>query len=370
KPEHSYNMRVNRQDVLSACEFGGNYSFRIPAHNQICAEFMLEMNLPALTGGATYTAYPFLNLIKRVTLRTGNKVFEYEPAKIFPLLLSKVRDDKMKAQLMELFEDHSGGTASATGGRYIMPLLQPWSIWFTDRIAQPIRLGNRGGALFDCSRLSDNMVVEIQLNDKANATSAADAAFASASNLGNFGLRWEEVVASGPTLAAIRQKIPRSVCIEEYTRLERQDISDATTTVYKVASLVSRAGTSGFYFKVDDGSSDCMTGQEQLKSIVVRCDGRDIYSTDGRADDQRLYQSILAGRPGAQEKPQWAHWRFGNDHECHDPAKFGSLLRNGACNELDLELQAETGGTKVDIIACHPRVFVVQDGVIQVQNAY
>ena len=212
----------------------------IPAHNQICGEFFLELNLPALAGGATYKAYPLLQLIKMVTIRTGNKVYEYEPAKIFPLLLCKVRDDKMKAQLMELFEDHSGGTATGNGGRYILPLLQPWSIWFTERIAQPVRHGDRGGALFDCSRLSDNMVVEIQFASKANATSAADAAFASASNLGNLGLRWEEIVGSGPTLAAIRQKIPRSVCVEEYTRLERQDISDSQTTVYKVASLVSR----------------------------------------------------------------------------------------------------------------------------------
>ena len=74
KPEHSYNVRVNRQDVVSACEFGGNYSFRIPSHNQICGEFFLELNIPALAGNDTYKAYPLLQLIKNVTIRTGNKV--------------------------------------------------------------------------------------------------------------------------------------------------------------------------------------------------------------------------------------------------------------------------------------------------------
>ena len=142
-------------------------------------------------------------------------------------------------------------------------------------------------------------------------------------------------------------------------------------TVYKVASLVSRAGTTGFYFRARPAASvNCMSGAEHLKHIKVRCDGRDIYDTDSRPDDQRAYEKLLAGDPGAVGEPKFAHFQFGNAHHNFDAATVGSLLKNGACNELDLELQTETGDDRIDIVAIHLRSFTFADGTVKVSNAY
>ena len=369
KTQHSYNLRVNKVDVLQGVQLGGNYSFKVPAFKQVIGEMWMEISLPELAGNHTWKTYPLCNVVERVTYRAGQKFYEFEPAKDFPILLNSIRDPKMKEQLLAMLKDHSGA-ASKNAGTYILPMVTPFSIWNTDRLAQPLRHGNRGGAFMDCSRLADNLVVELQFASRAVATSDAASSYATAANLGNVTLRWEEIVAAPQTLAQIRREIPKSVCCDEYTRLERQDISSAQSTVYKCASLVSRAGTRGFYFKVDAGTDDIMTGAEHVASLKVRCDGRDIYDTDSRPDDTRSYQRILAGDPGDVGQPKWAHFFFGNQHDQFDANFHGSLLKNGACNELDLEIQAESGGSKIDIIACHSRQFSFADGTIKVSNAY
>jgi hypothetical protein len=248
------------------------------------------------------------------------------------------------------------------------------SIWHTDRLSQPIKHGNRNSGLWDGAKLADNLVIEIQFASGANACSQAPT-FTSAANLGNVVLRWEEVVAAPAVLTAIRREVPSYFCIEEFTRLEDQVVSDSATSVYKVASLVSRAGTTGFYFRArpvaeDTTNLNCMAGNEHIKSLVVRCDGRDIYSTDDRTDDQRDYQNLLAGDPGATGEPKFAHFTFGNTHRNFDAATVGSLLKNGACNELDLEIQSETGDDRLDIVAVHLRSFVFADRTVKVSNAH
>ena len=219
-----------------------------------------------------------------------------------------------------------------------------------------------------------HLVVEIQMRSADEACSASPT-LTSATDLGSVTLYWEEVVAAPAVLQAIRREIPSSYCIEEYTRLENQVVSDSASTVYKTASLVSRAGTAGFYFRLRPQAADstdlnCCAGNEHLKSLVVRCDGRDIYSTDGRSDEQRRYQNILAGDPGVVTEPKFAHFYFGNNHRNFDAAQVGSLLKNGACNELDLEIQSETGDDRMDIIAVHLRNFVFADRTVKTSNAY
>ena len=113
-----------------------------------------------------------------------------------------------------------------------------------------------------------------------------------------------------------------------------------------------------------------MAGNEHLKSLVVRADGRDIYSTNERSDDQRRYQNILAGDPGAMAEPKWAAFFFGRTHRNFDAATVGSMLKNNAVNELDLEIQAETGDNRLDIIAVHLRNFTFADRTIKTSNAY
>jgi hypothetical protein len=48
------------------------------------------------------------------------------------------------------------------------------------------------------------------------------------------------------------------------------------------------------------------------------------------------------------------------------------MIKNGAVNECDIELQCEagSGSTRCDVIACHLRTFRFADGTVKVQNAY
>ena len=164
-------------------------------------------------------------------------------------------------------------------------------------------------------------------------------------------------------------------CIQEYTRLDDQAATDSAVTTYRVASLVSRAATSGFIFRArpaanDVNNLDCMEGAEHIKSLVVRCDGREIYDTDSRSDPQRDYLNILNGNPGQVGGPKFAHFAFGNTHREYDADHISGLIKNGACNELDLDIQTESGDDRIDIVAVHLRKFVFQNGTVKVSNAY
>ena len=217
------------------------------------------------------------------------------------------------------------------------------------------------------------MTLEIQFRQKADAVTDASQAFSSAADLGNLTLHWEEVVAGASDLEAIRRACPKEICCEEYTRLNDQVVSDSAVTTYKTASLVSRAGTTGFYFRarpVGDDALNCMSGASHLKSLVVTCDGRDLYNTDSRSDDERAYRKLLAGDPAFRAEPKFAHYSFSNNGQNFDSAAVGALLKNGSCNELDLSIQAETGCDRIDVIAVHLRNFRFQDRTIKVSNAY
>ena len=371
KEPHSYNIRVNKINALSNCQFGGNYSFQIPAYDTVVGEAWLSMDIPALAGG-TYKLYPMAELIDTYTLRSGQKVYEFCPRRDLPILLNRIKDQAMKTEVMKLFKDHSGA-ASANPGKMLIPLVTPMSIWHTDKLCQPIRHNNRGGSFWDASRLAGNMTVEIQFRQKADAVTDASQAFSSAADLGNLTLHWEEVVAGPADLEAIRRACPREICCEEYTRLDDQVVSAATVTTYKTASLISRAGTTGFYFRaraVGDDALNCMSGASHLKSLVVTCDGRDLYNTDSRSDDERAYRKLLSGDPAFDIEPKYAHYSFSNNSQNYDAAAVGGLLKNGSCNELDLSIQAEAGCDRIDIIAVHLRNFRFQDRTIKVSNAY
>ena len=69
-----------------------------------------------------------------------------------------------------------------------------------------------------------------------------------------------------------------------------------------------------------------MAGNEHLKSLVVRADGRDIFSTNSRSDEERRYRNILAGDPGTMDEPKWATFYFGRTHRNFDAATVGNPL--------------------------------------------
>ena len=114
-----------------------------------------------------------------------------------------------------------------------------------------------------------------------------------------------------------------------------------------------------------------LSGDENLTSLVVVADGREIYSSVNRSDAARKYEKILCGDPGDVGTPKWAHWFFGNCHHAYDQA-VGSLLKNGSVNELDLRIVGSRAASdKVDIVACHLRSFTyTAQGTIRFANAY
>jgi hypothetical protein len=370
KNKFQHNIRVNKITALNNIQFGGNYSFQLPAFAQLCGEAWIEVSLPALSTG-TYRKYPLLHVVDLVQYRCGQKFFEFSPRRDIPILLSRIRNKEQKTALRALF----GGTVASAGGTFVLPLLTPMSIWASDRLSKPIEHGARGAGFWDAGMLSDNMVIEITMAQKADACSGADAAFTTASDLGNVVLKWEEVVAAPQTLAAMKAQCPKHFICEEYTRLENQTVSDSAVTTYRVASLISRAGTTGFIFRArsvaaDDQALDCMAGSENVKSLVVRVDGREIYDTDSRSDAQRSYQEVLAGNPQAVGEPKLAHFSFGASHRQYDQSYIPALLKNGAANECDLDIQAETGDERLDITACHLRSFTFSSGTIRTANVY
>ena len=105
-----------------------------------------------------------------------------------------------------------GGTASATGGKFVMPLLTPWSVWQGEGIMAAPNFGERRGGLWDASKLKNNLVIEVQFASRGDATSDASSTFTTASDLGNMTLYWEEVVGSKATLDAVRSEIPSDFC--------------------------------------------------------------------------------------------------------------------------------------------------------------
>jgi hypothetical protein len=68
--------------------------------------------------------------------------------------------------------------------------------------------------------------------------------------------------------------------------------------------------------------------------------------------------------------PKFAHFAFGNSHREYDASHISGLIKNGSCNELDLDLQVESGDDRVDIVAIHLRKFTFQNGTVKVSNAY
>lgn len=378
KNKYSYNVRPNKVTVLNNTQFGGNYSFQVPAFNSLVQEMWLEIDLPALTasgaGAGTYRKYPILHIIDEVRLNAGQRFYSFKPREVFPILLSRCRDDLQKAQLLSIF---GGGALAATGGKFILPILTPWSIWQGEGLMEAPDFGERRGGVWDAGKLANNLVVELQFATRGDATSAAASTFASASDLGNVNLYWEEIVCNKQTADQMKAEIPDMYCVEEYTRQNSVTVSDSAVTTIKCAALVSRAATTGFYFRCTTAAErtttlNCMAGDEEVESLKITVDGRDVYDTDSRSDQMRAYQNVLAGRTGFVSEPQLAHWTFGNSHKQYNAAHIPGLLKNGAVNELDVDLQCESGSssTLCDVIAVHIRNFKFSNGTVKVSNAY
>ena len=231
---------MNKITCLNACNFSNTQTFEVPSHGQICGEMTLVLNLPALEG-QTYKPYAAMRLIDKITYRAGGTQFyDYRPSELVPLLINRCRDTDHKTKLKAIW----GNAAAANAQTAMIPLITPWCIWHSEKLMQPLDHGVRGQTLWDGSKLTKNLVVEIQFASKAAATSDPASAFsAGASNLGSATLFWEEIVCNKPTRDAIRAGIPSVVYCDEFTPLKAQAINgDGTAlSVLNVSALTSRA---------------------------------------------------------------------------------------------------------------------------------
>ena len=140
KSKFSYNIRPNKVTVLNNVNFDGNYSFQVPSFNALCHEMWIELDLPAHSAG-TYRKYPLLHVIDEIRLNAGQRFYSFKPREVFPILLARCRDDLQKAQLRGMF----GGAVSAAGGKHILPILTPWSVWHGEGLMNAPAFGERRG---------------------------------------------------------------------------------------------------------------------------------------------------------------------------------------------------------------------------------
>ena len=141
----------------------------------------------------------------------------------------------------------------------------------------------------------------------------------------------------------------------------------------RVADFAGRDDRVYFPTAAEDGTDlNCMAGDEELASLKITVDGRDVFDTDGRSNAMRAYQNVLAGRPGFTAEPSFAQWYLGSSHKQYQASVIPGLIKNGTVNELDVDLQCEagSGSTLCDVIAVHIRQFTFADGTIRATNAY
>ena len=376
---HKYQTqtRVNRINALPSVNFGGSYTFEVPSHGQVMGEMSLVLDLPALDG-QNYKAYAAMRIVDKIIYRAGgNQFYEYKPAEVAPLLINRARDADHKEKLKALW----GNSAAANAQRVLIPLILPWSVWNSEKMMRPLEHGVRGQTLWDGSRLSKNLVIEIQMASKAQATTDAASAFAgNTTNLGGVQLFREEIVATKSTLDAIRSEIPDTFYAEEYTRLNNQTInSDGTDlTNVNVSTLTSRAGTKGFYFicrsAAEAATDNPFTSDDRLREVRLELDGREVASTEGQPSEVQEYLALLAGKKTLPE-PNFANFTFGNDESAALHAQtYSGLLKNQAVNETVLRLAAKVRNPQVvmqcDIVAVHPRQYTFVSGGVRASNCY
>jgi hypothetical protein len=376
KHKYQTRIRMNKISALSDVTFGGTYNLEVPSHGQVCGELALTLSLPALEG-QTYKPYAAMRIIDKIVYRAGGTQFyEIRPAELVPLLINRSRDKDHKDKLKAVW----GDSQAANAQQIMIPLITPWSVWQSEKMMEPLDHGVRGQSIWDGSRLTKNLVIELQFASRAQATSDTNSAFASASSLGPVTLFWEEYVGNKTTLDAIRAGIPTTFYCDEYTALKNQSINgDGTAlTSLNVSALTSRAGTKGFYFQVrsttEAANDNPWESDNRLREIRVDLDGREVHSNENEPVAIQDYQQLLAGKKTLPE-PNFAHFTFGNDDSAAFHAQmFSGLLKNQAVNETVLQVGATVRAPAVamvcDVYSQHPRQFVFTSGTIRASNCY
>jgi len=119
------HVTVWRQEALSNNLDWGSQQFSIylPESLRVVKEMYLQVNLPAISGGPTYKAYPALNIIKEFRIMSnGQEVYNCRYADYLADFCQSLREEELRA-----FADTFLGGQSATAGArtVLVPLLLP-----------------------------------------------------------------------------------------------------------------------------------------------------------------------------------------------------------------------------------------------------
>ena len=369
---HNYRYRVNQVIAKSSTSADGEViRVQLPAFGAICGEIFIQVGLDALDAG-TYDPHVGAKILKYIRLIHSDQFFEIEPKRVWPILLSQMRNQDAKGKRKELF---GTGSASASAQTLCIPLLQPWSVHFANNMYDNDgpRYSTRERGLFPAFAIKENVVFELVFEPRSAYTDSASAA--STAGPKNVTLLWEEVVAAPDTLEAIKRSIPLAVCAPDFTYLDSNANDGSAETVVNITSLLSKAPTHTLWFDIQENSvtdrdpfnkasSDGMSLQE------LNCDGRDLISDRDLGAAVKRYLQIVRGRPvGAEDTdPQLPNLSFGND-EGFSVAHAQQQLSNTACNNVTLTFKCKEASV-VSIAAQHQRHYEVDQGTLKSSSVY
>ena len=364
-----YKMRPNQINVTNEISTNGaTMRIQLPAFSSAVGEQWLQIDLPQLSGDAKYDPHVGAKLIKNLRLIHSDIAWECEPERVWPILLSCCRDDKLKEKRKAIF---GNATASANAQSICVPLLQPWSVHFSDEMyrSDGVRQGRRTRGLFPAFGLKENCVWEIEFQPRSHYTS--DASTDSAAGPSNIALGWEEVVASSETLNKIKKSLPLQVCCPDFTFLKNQT-NAGVEKEYNITSVTSRAPTNNLWLLVkanSDVSRDPFNLVAEIDTEELECDGRIVLTNKDESRAVRRYIDMIEGRPKSQDtSPQCPVITLGNDAG-YSVAHSRQQLSNTACNSVTLRVKCDAAST-FDICAEHQMHYEVSGGTIRSQNVY
>ena len=199
---HNYRYRVNQVIAKSTTSADGEtLRVQLPAFGAVVGEIFVQVELDALDAG-TYDPHVGSKILKYCRLIHSDQFYEVEPERVWPILLSQMRDKDAKAKRKEIF---GTGSAAAAAQTLCIPLLQPWSVNFANNMYdfEGPRYGARERGLFPAWAIKDNVVFELVFQPRSEYTDSASAATTAGPK--NVTLCWEEIVASAETLNAIKR---------------------------------------------------------------------------------------------------------------------------------------------------------------------
>ena len=368
---HNYRYRVNQVIAKSTTSKDGEtIRVQLPSFGSIVGEIMISVELDALDAG-TYDPHVGAKILKYVRLIHSDQFYEIEPKRVWPILLSQMRNKNDKEKRKELFGNSSASAAAQT---LCIALLQPWSVHFSNAMYdhKGPRYGQRSG-LFPAYAIKENVVFELVFEPRSAYTDGASGATTAGPK--NISLLWEEVVADASTLAALKQSIPLAVCAPDFTFSDGNVNDAASESVVNITSLLSKSPTHTLWFDVQE---DSVTDRDPFNKargdgmslLVLNCDGRDLISDRELNTEVKRYLQIVRGRPvGAEdEDPQFPNVSFGND-EGFSVAHARQQLSNVACNNVTLTFKCKEASV-VSIVAQHQRHYEVDQGTLKSSSVY